>query len=178
MMTVVVARTDAEAEGRLREYRKYASHEGALTLLAGWSGIDFSSCDPDEPVKFIKNDAIQATLSRATRSDPTRVWTVGQAAEHLAIGGASPVIVGSPTTVADELQSWIEDTGLDGFNLTYTVTPESTTDFVDLVVPELQKRGAYKTEYTPGTLRDKLFGSGPRLRPPHHGTSFRPWLQS
>jgi alkanesulfonate monooxygenase len=178
MMTVVVARTDAEAQERLREYRKYASHEGALTLLAGWSGIDFSSCDPDEPVKFIKNDAIQATLSSATRSDPTRVWTVGQAAEHLAIGGASPVISGSPVTVADELQSWIEDTGLDGINLTYTVAPESTTDFVDLVVPELQNRGAYKTEYTPGTLRDKLFGSGPRLRPPHHATSFRPRRQS
>jgi len=174
MMTVVVGRTDEEAEEKLREYRRYASHEGALTLLSGWSGVDFSACDPAEPLRFVRNDAIQAVLSRAVEANPEHAWTVGQAAEHYAFGGASPIVVGAPATVADELQSWIETTGLDGFNLTYTVAPESVRDFVDLVIPELQRRGAYKTAYATGTLREKLFGREPRLMAPHPAASFRP----
>ena len=173
MMTVIVGHTDAEAEERLRDYRHYASHEGALTLLSGWSGVDFSTCDPDEPVRFVKNDAVQAVLSNLTRPRSAPTWTVREAAESLSVGGASPIITGSPATVADALQSWVADTDIDGFNLTYTVAPESIQDFIALVVPELQTRGAYKTAYAPGTLREKLFGAGPRLQPPHHGASFR-----
>ena len=59
---------------------------------------------------------------------------------------------------------------MDGFNLAYAVTPESFEDFVDLVVPELTRRGVYKTEYRPGTYREKLFGAGPHLAPPHPAT--------
>ena len=98
---------------------------------------------------------------------------MGDVAERLAFGGASSVVVGSPSTVADELQSWVEETGLDGFNLTYTVTPESIVDFIALVVPALQDRGAYKTDYSPGTLREKLFGGSAGLKASHFGASFR-----
>jgi alkanesulfonate monooxygenase len=171
MMTVIVAKSDAEAADLLAEYRSYASHEGALVLLGGWSGVDFSTCDPDEPVRYVKNDAVQTLLAGATRSDPSR--TVSQAAAYLAVGGAGPLIVGSPGTVAGEMQAWIEETGMDGFNLTYTVAPESIRAIVDLVVPELQSRGIYKTGYAPGTLREKLFGGSPRLQLPHYGAAFR-----
>jgi alkanesulfonate monooxygenase len=71
------------------------------------------------------------------------------------------------------MQEWIEDTDVDGFNLAYAVTPESFEDAVDLLVPELQKRGVYKTEYRTGTLREKLGGSGPRLAAPHPATGYR-----
>ena len=81
--------------------------------------------------------------------------------------------MGSATTVADELQSWVEETDVDGFNLAYAVTHETFSDVVELLVPELQKRGVYKQEYQPGTLRDKLFGQGPRLSEPHPGTGYR-----
>ncbi len=57
--------------------------------------------------------------------------------------------------MADELESWIAETGLDGFNLTRIVTPESYVDFIDLVIPELQRRGSYKTAYDNGSLREK-----------------------
>ena len=67
----------------------------------------------------------------------------------------------------------MDETGIDGFNLTYTVVPESVTEFVDLIVPELQSRGVYKTAYAKGTLREKLFGKGPRLQAPHKGVTFR-----
>ncbi|MCP5883073.1 5,10-methylene tetrahydromethanopterin reductase, partial [Klebsiella pneumoniae] len=76
-------------------------------------------------------------------------------------------------TVADELQSWVEETDVDGFNLAYAVTHETFRDVVDLLVPELQKRGVFKQEYREGTLREKLFGAGPRLAAPHPGAGYR-----
>ncbi|MCY1443340.1 Dimethyl-sulfide monooxygenase [compost metagenome] len=80
--------------------------------------------------------------------------------------------MGSPTQVADELLAWIDETDLDGFNLTRIVTPESYADFIDLVIPELQARGAYKTAYAEGSLRHKLFGRGNRLPGTHPGARF------
>src|SRR4030095_14629588 len=76
----------------------------------GGAASTFCPAITEEPVKFIKNDAIQATLSSATRSDPTRVWTVGQAAEHLAIGGASPALLGSAGAVGYEVQTLVRRT--------------------------------------------------------------------
>ncbi|WMR33114.1 N5,N10-methylene tetrahydromethanopterin reductase, partial [Metapseudomonas otitidis] len=67
---------------------------------------------------------------------------------------------------------WIDETGLDGFNLTRIVTPESYADFIDLVIPELQARGAYKTAYADGTLRHKVFGAGDQLPASHKGAAF------
>jgi alkanesulfonate monooxygenase len=85
------------------------------------------------------------------------------------------VVVGGPERVADEMLSWMEETGIDGFNLAYAVTPETFVDFVDLVVPELQARGVYKTEYQPGTLREKLYGPGrARLPASHPAAKVRP----
>jgi alkanesulfonate monooxygenase len=81
--------------------------------------------------------------------------------------------VGSPQTVDDLLQEWVEDTDVDGFNLAYAVTPETFEDAVDLLVPELQKRGVYKRDYRQGTLREKLLGAGPRLAAPHPGAGYR-----
>ncbi|BDB29569.1 LLM class flavin-dependent oxidoreductase (plasmid) [Cupriavidus sp. P-10] len=173
MMNVIVGRTDEEAQEKLREYKQYASYEGALTLMSGWTGIDFSSCDPQDEVKHIRNDSMHTAIDRFTIADPNRVWTVGEVAEHLAVGGSGPVIVGSVKKVADELQQWMEETDIDGFNLAYTVAPESINDFVELVVPELQARGVYKTEYTQGTLREKLFKGSPRLVSPHPGAEYQ-----
>jgi FMN-dependent oxidoreductase (nitrilotriacetate monooxygenase family) len=173
MMGIVVGRTDEEAHEKLREYNKYASYEGALTLLSGWTGMDFSSCDPKDKVKHERTDAMHTAIDRFTVSDPNRVWTVGEVAEFLAVGGSGPVLVGSPKKVADELQQWVEETGIDGINLARTITPDGVSDFVDLVVPELQARGAYKTEYKSGTFREKLFGNSARLTSPHPGAKFR-----
>jgi hypothetical protein len=75
--------------------------------------------------------------------------------------------------VADDLQEWVEETDVDGFNLTNVITPGSFADFVEYVVPELQRRGAYKTAYSEGTLRDKLFGRGPRLPETHRAAYYR-----
>ena len=81
------------------------------------------------------------------------------------------MVVGSPGTVADELQRWMDETDVDGFNLAYVVMPETYQDIIDLLVPELQRRGVYKKEYWPGTLREKLFRRGPYLPETHPGNN-------
>ncbi len=173
LLTVIVGRTDAEARAKYQDYSRYVSHEGALTLMSGWTGIDFSRYGLDEPITYIKNEAIHSAVEALTSADPGRVWTVRELAEFGGIGGLGPVLVGSPETVADQLQGWMADTDIDGFNLAYAVTPETFSDVADLLVPELQRRGIYKTAYAPGTLREKLFGGGPHLEAPHPAASYR-----
>jgi FMN-dependent oxidoreductase (nitrilotriacetate monooxygenase family) len=173
LLTAIVAPTDAEAQDKLADYRRYADLDGALTLMSGWTGIDFSKLDPDQIVQHVENEAGRTALENITRADPQRSWTVRQVAEHVSIGGIGPVIVGSPATVADQLGSWVDETDIDGFNLAFAVRPETFADVSELLVPELQRRGRYKTGYRPGTLREKLFGASPRLQSPHFGAQFR-----
>jgi FMN-dependent oxidoreductase (nitrilotriacetate monooxygenase family) len=172
MMTVIVAPTDEEAQAKLADYRQYADAEGALTLMSGWTGVDFSRFDPDQVVDHVESEAGRTALENITRADPDRRWTVREVAEHVSIGGIGPVIVGSPATVTDELEGWIDDTDLDGFNLAFVVRPETFIDVVDLLVPELQRRNRYKRAYSNGTLREKLFGN-PRLGGEHPAASYR-----
>jgi alkanesulfonate monooxygenase len=154
----------------------YVSEEGALALMSGWTGLDFSTLPPDEPVRFEQRNAMTSALEAFTIADPERRWTVREIARHAAIGGRGPVVAGSFLEVADELQTWVAETDIDGFNMAYAVTPETFSDIVDLVVPELQRRGVYKLDYASGTLREKLFGPGhARLPSNHPAARVRPW---
>src|SRR5262249_18306257 len=134
----------------------------------GWTGIDFSHYQLDDVLQHIRNDAINSAVDAFTVADPNRTWTVREVAEFVGIGGMGAVVVGSAQSVADQLQSWIDETDVDGFNLAYAVTPESFSDFVELVVPELQRRGVYKRDYAQGTLREKLYGKGHSRLPDNH----------
>jgi alkanesulfonate monooxygenase len=173
MATIVTAPTPEGAKEKLAEYRRYVSREGAFALLSGWAGLDFSQLDPDQSVKHVKTDSMQTAIDRFSSANPDKTWTVGEMADFAGLGGAGPVFVGSPQEIADQMEAWIAETGVDGLNLAYTVMPECFVDFVDLVVPELQRRGLYKTEYRAGSLREKLFHRGDRLAAPHIGASFR-----
>ena len=175
MMTVITGRTTQAARDKLAEYRSYVSEEGALALMSGWTGLDFAKLAPDDIVQYGDHNAMTSALEGFTISDPTRKWTVREIARHAAIGGRGPVVVGSPAEIADEMQAWVAETGIDGFNLAYAVTPETFSDFVDLVVPELQRRGAYKTEYETGTLREKLYGPGRARLPAEHPAAGMRW---
>ena len=173
LFTVIVAPTESEAQAKYDDYKQYVSYDGALALVSGWTGIDFGKYNPDDRVEYIENDAVQSATESLTTSDPDKIWTVREVANWVGIGGLGPVVVGSPSQVADALQGWAEETDVDGFNLAYAVTHETFRDFVDLVVPELQRRGVYKKEYRPGTLREKLFGQGARLSEEHPGAAYR-----
>lgn len=166
---LIVGQTREAAQARLDEYRQYVDIDAALTLLSGWTGIDFSSLQPDDLIEYIENDAGRTALAAFTTSDPDRRWTVREAAEFVSLGGRGPVLLGSPSEIADQLEAWLDATGIDGFNLTYAVVPDDLQAVVDQVVPELQRRGRYRTEYAQGTLRHKLFGQGDRLPAEHAG---------
>ena len=84
-----------------------------------------------------------------------------------------PVLVGSGESIAQQLEEWVAETDVDGFNLAYAVTPGTFADVVEHVIPELEKRGSYERDYAPGTLRNKLFGRGDRLPDNHRGASYR-----
>lgn len=171
--TAIVAPTPAEAEAKEADYRRYCSDDVALALMSGWIGTDLSRYALDDPFHHVDSNAIRTAVEAMSSADPDRVWTIREIAAWCGIGGLSPVSVGSPAMVADSLQAWADETDVDGFNLAHAVTHESFRDAADLLVPELQKREAYKTSYRPGTLRQKLFGRGDRLGTGHPAARHR-----
>ena len=172
--TVVLAETDAAAHALYREYLDVADPIGAAVLLSGWTGIDFSTLAPDEPLAAQGSNAIQSVVDAFTSADPSRVWTPREIADYARIGGDGPVIVGSPETVADVLERTVEATGVSGFNLAATVAPECWQQLTGLLVPELRRRGRRPAHARPGTLREKLSGGGPRVADSHAAAAFRP----
>ncbi len=173
LLLIVTDETDAKAQAKFKEYQSYGSYDGALTLLSGWSGVDFSPYQPTDKVEYIQTNAIQSLLDSYVNADPERVWTIEEIANWNSLGGNGPVLVGSGETVSDALQQWVEDTDVDGFNLAYILAHQTFADVVEFIVPELQKRGVYQTSYAQGTLREKLFGAGPYLPENHRGAKYR-----
>jgi FMN-dependent oxidoreductase (nitrilotriacetate monooxygenase family) len=167
----VVGETEALAEAKYEAMLDNVDPEAALTLLSGFFDMDLSELDPAQPVEHIETDAIQGAVDAFTKADPDREWTVGEVARFSGLGSTSPVIVGTPEGVADELQAWHEDTGVDGFNVKEVVRTGSLDDFVDMVVPVLRERGLLPGagEAPEGdTLRERLFGAGRRRLPADH----------
>jgi FMN-dependent oxidoreductase (nitrilotriacetate monooxygenase family) len=172
--TVVVAPTDAEARDRLEEYRRHTNVEGALAHAAASLGIDFDRFEMDAPVDASGSQAIQSNIESIAASLGVG-WTKRMLIDRFILGSRQTPIVGSPSVVADALQRWVNEADVDGFNLARTVIPECLEDFIDLVVPVLQDRGAFKTGYRLGTYRQKLFGGGDRL-PDDHPAARERWL--
>lgn len=158
--TLVIGRTDAEAAEKLADYRAYSSVEGALAHASASLGIDFNRFGPDEPITAESN-AIQSNVT-AMAAAMGGVLTRRGLTDQFILGSRQKPIVGSAETVADALIAFAGTSGADGFNLSRTVFPECLEDVVDLLVPALQERGAYKTGYAPGTYREKIFGPGAR----------------
>ena len=84
------------------------------------------------------------------------------------------MVVGSAREVADELERWVDEAGVDGFNLAYVTTPGTFVDFARHVVPELRRRGRVPDHGERVTLRERLGGGGPLLSADHPGAAYRP----
>nr|WP_315250160.1 LLM class flavin-dependent oxidoreductase [uncultured Duganella sp.] len=153
---IITAPTEAEARAKHQDYKRHIDIEAALALLSGWTGVDFSKFPLDATIDYIDSDAGRSALASFSAADPNRKWSVREAAEFIGLGGRGPVLVGDPKQVADQLEQWQDQTGIDGFNLAYALAHESMRDVVDLIVPELQQRGRYRKNYSAGTLREKL----------------------
>ncbi len=166
--TIVVAPTEAEAREKEREIQRYTDEAGNLAMFSQWLGVDLSQYDPDEPIGHVESNAVQSIAAQLTQVEGDREWRLRDLGAFARIPGREAHIVGSTEQVCDELMRWVDETGLDGFNLTRTVEPDGLESFVDLVVPELQNRGAYKTEYREGTMRQKFFPEGGAHLPSDH----------
>jgi hypothetical protein len=140
-------------------------------------GVDLAELKADSQLDQLPTEAIQGLLGFFKLVDPERHWTLNDIASYMAVGSIMPKIVGSPATVADELERWMDEGGIDGFNLVPVNQPQGFIDFVDLVVPELQRRGRLRTRYEGSTLRENLFGRGHARLPAHHAAwqALPPW---
>lgn len=168
-ITVVTAETDELAQQKLAEYIRYASPEAGLAHFSSSVGMDLSKFADDETIPYQQTNSIASVNNKFKEQSISKNDLKVQ---HV-LGGRYPLIVGSGATVAEKLIQLIDDTGIDGFNLTRTVAPESHHDFIQWVIPELQQRGRYKTEYENGSLRHKLFQQGDRLSASHPVQQFR-----
>jgi FMN-dependent oxidoreductase (nitrilotriacetate monooxygenase family) len=174
-LNVVVGETREEAERKLAEYAALWSREAALAQFGGSSGYDLSAYDPESYLEYRATDHGQSRAAQYTKHVPGKL-KVKEVMERIGTldGRQGWLRAGTPGDIADYMEEIVEETGLDGFNLAHLITPGSLRDFVDLVVPELQRRGLYKQDYERGTLREKLFGPGRRRLPDDHpGARYR-----
>ena len=177
--TPILGTTDDEARAKYEELQKYSSTIGGLVLFSGWTGIDISKIPLDDDITAahsVEAHKVTSMLDAFTTTSPdVPHWTPRVVAEKAAIGGLGPVGVGSPATVADQLERWIDEADLDGFNLGYVTTPGTFEDVVELLIPELRRRGLYPVEIAGGlTARERIYGKGQkRLRDDHPGSAYK-----
>jgi FMN-dependent oxidoreductase (nitrilotriacetate monooxygenase family) len=170
-LAVIVAETEEEARLKERRLRSYASPEGAFALFGGWTGVDLAQFHEDDVLDRFPSEGIKSAARWFSAVHPERApLTLAEAREEMKLASLIPLVVGEPAHVADELERWVDETGIDGINLVPIYQPGSFIEFVELVVPELQRRGRMRTGYDGSTLRENLFGEGHRrLLPDHPG---------
>lgn len=164
----IVGGTETEALAKRAEYEENLSVEAGLAHISGNLGADLGDIDPDQPLETFQTERVQGFIKNLLDSAPPGTRTMGDLIKSNLAGAW---LTGSVEQVADELERRF-NSGLDGFNLTYTVTPGTFVDFVEGVVPILQERGVVQSEYVVGSLREKLFGHD-RLPSNHPAAAFR-----
>ena len=153
---VVVGDTVEEAKQKRAKLDSLVDYANAIASLSIALGHDAAKLDPDGPLPDIpESNASKSGRERAIALAKRENLTVRQLAQRL--GGYSGLaMVGTPQTIADEMQEWLETRGSDGFTIMFPYLPGGLDDFVDRVVPELQRRGIFRTEYEGKTLRENL----------------------
>ena len=155
----VVGLTRSEAQEKYQRIRECIPLEGAMAWISGHFGPDFSKYDPNEIVQNIEIPGIQGLFDSIIYAKGGAPVTVREAALIYAEGMGMPRLVGTPADIADQLEHFMDAGGADGFMLAATYTPGCFEEFVDLVVPELQRRGRYRTAYSGTTLRENLLAN-------------------
>jgi FMN-dependent oxidoreductase (nitrilotriacetate monooxygenase family) len=161
---VVLGDSVEEARAKRARLDGLVHYANAIASLSIALGHDASKLDPDAPLPEIpESNASKSGRDRAIRLARRENLTVRQLAQRL--GGYSGLaIVGTPETVADEMEEWLASEGSDGFTIMFPYLPGGLDDFVDRVVPELQRRGLFRREYAGGTLRENLGLPRPKNR--------------
>ncbi|HPX89304.1 MAG TPA: LLM class flavin-dependent oxidoreductase [Methylophilaceae bacterium] len=158
-VSVFVANTEEEAKAKYQELSDLILPEAGLALLAGLSGgeVDLSQYDLDGPFPELpKTQGIVSRQQMMVDIAKKHNFTIRQLYQWVAGARGHWTIIGTPTQIVDQLQYWFENGAADGFNVLPPVLPVSLNDFVDLVIPELQRRGLFRTAYEGKTLRENL----------------------
>jgi len=161
-MRAVVGRTEQEARDKFRAVQDMVTEREAKDLLKQFlPGVDFTDCAMDEPIPDtpVVNEA--AKRFRVFVEKDGRRMTLRELTDT---GFGTWLLVGTPAQIADELIAWFDNDAADGFMFTPHWLPGGLTDFVDLVVPELQARGVFRTAYEGGTLRETMGFDRPPTR--------------
>ena len=156
-LSVFVAPSRQEAQDKFEQLQNLISPEVGVALLSKYIAWDLTGCDVDGPVPVVPQDRGAPTRS-ALLSDTARAegLTIRQLYQRIAGGRGHYQIVGSPKDVVDMMEHWFAEGGADGFNVLPPFFPNSLDDFINLVIPELQRRGLYRLAYEGKTLRENL----------------------
>jgi FMN-dependent oxidoreductase (nitrilotriacetate monooxygenase family) len=153
---VVVGETEDAAKAKRAKLDSLVHYANAIGSLSTALGVDASAFDPDGPLPEIpETETSKSGRERAIRLARRETLTVRQLAQRLG-GYAGLAMVGTPAMIADQMQHWLETEACDGFNVMFPYLPAGLEDFVDHVVPELQRRGIYRRDYEGVTLRENL----------------------
>ena len=162
---VVVGDTLEEAQAKKSKLDSLVHPDSGIASLSVQLGTDASRFDLDGPLPEIpetnaSKSAREKLIEKARRDN----MTVRQLAQY--VGGAFGTLemIGTPAMIADQMEEWLTSFGCDGFNIMFPFLPAGLDDFVDKVIPELQKRGIFRKEYEGRTLRENLGLPRPKNR--------------
>jgi FMN-dependent oxidoreductase (nitrilotriacetate monooxygenase family) len=154
---VILGGTEDEAQRKRLELLERIPLDAAMSRLSGVMGIDFSKMELDQPLQEMETQGARGLLAAAMATGSSERITLREAALLWGASAGNPQFVGTPEQVADQMEGYWRETGCHGFNITPTITPSGVEDFVDQVVPIMQRRGIFRTAYKGTTLRENLF---------------------
>ncbi len=170
LVDVIVGPTREAALAKAEEYDSFITLEGALAFAESKLNRRSTRTTSSSPTWSPPASCRRPTASCATSAGRT----VGDVKESFRFLRLPHRAVGTAAEVADEIESWLDDDGLDAINLRQWHCFDTLTEFVEQVVPELRRRGRFRAEYTPGeTLRERLFDAGPWVGPEHPAHRYR-----
>ena len=151
----IIGGSESEALEKQDEHNRLVPIEGGMALLSGHLNFDLSNLPPD--VKMMDRTEPELQRSRRVyRKDDGESRTLEEVAQRHGESVGLPQFVGTPESVADQLEAFFDEVGGDGFMISPIYSPGAIEEFVDLVIPELQRRGRFRTAYTGATQRDHL----------------------
>jgi long-chain alkane monooxygenase len=164
---VMVGRDRQEAKAKANLYNQLWSGEGQLAKWCGWMDMDLAAYPDETPVDEIRGQASHSFVGFLKQLTPDRTWTIGDV-KYLVSRPRRPrvdapvTLFGTAEQVADRMEEWLTVADVDGFNLIPCPPTEGLTDICELLIPELQRRGLFRTAYDPAetTLRERYFGAG------------------
>jgi N-acetyl-S-(2-succino)cysteine monooxygenase len=154
-----VGRTEAEARAKYDRLTNLILEEDGIALLNGLTGgtLDLRGYDLDGPLPPAPpTEGMKSRQTLIRQIADENGFSIRQLYQWVATARGHFTVVGTPESIVDTLQEWFENDGADGFNILPPWLPTGLTDFVDLVIPELQRRGLFRSEYEGRTLRENL----------------------